>query len=918
MTHRSGKASRAAPPLWLLALVAAPLHAQQAAPAPVVDAETEDTIVVTANRDRGKVAGDIAPEIQLGPQDIRAIGAGSIEELLQELSPQTRSGRGRGGDAPVVLINGKRVSGFAEIRNIPPEAIERVDIMPEEVALRFGYRADQRVVNFVLRERFRAVTTELELGGPSAGDRTSAQAEANFLRIRNGTRLSLEAEYAHDSMLLESDRNITATQQGRPYSLGGNVTAPIFGAEIDPALSALAGSVATVAAAPTSAATTAPRLADFALGANAANTTNIGPYRTLLPETRALKLGSSYATTIFGDVAATLSTGLEKTDSESLLGLPVANLTLPVGNPYSPFGAETVLSRYGEGALVRANNSWNGRIGLAFNGRIMPWAWGLTANYSHAENDTLTDRGISVTAAQARLSAADPAYNPFGPDALAGPLIQDRAQSNTETGDAQLVTNGALFALPGGDVAAALKAGIQTRRLSSQSRRLGFVRSADLSRTQGNFQGSFDLPITSVRNDVLAGLGNLSANFNIAIDELSDFGTLTTLGYGFNWAPADAVQLIVSATNEDGAPSIQQLGEPAVITPNVRVFDFVTGETVDIARIDGGNAALVADNRRVLKFGATVKPVPGADLTLTANFIDSRTTNPIAAFPTATAELEAAFPDRFRRDANGHLFQIDNRPVNFVSSNRQELRWGINFSEPLEPTKADRAAAAARRAAAEAQRAAGTVPPGSVTSGAPAQTAGNAPRNGGVGFGGQGGGFGGQGSGRGARGLEGRLQLSLFHTWHLQDQIVIRDGLPVLDLLNGSATGSRGGQPRHEIEARAGIGKNGLGARINVNWQSGTSVLTDPTGATTSPGDLFFSDLATVNLRLFADLGQRRTLVRRAPWLRGARISLSIDNMTNARLGVRDRGGDVPVGYQPDLVDPLGRTLTLSFRKLFF
>jgi hypothetical protein len=33
---------------------------------------------------------------------------------------------------------------------------------------------------------------------------------------------------------------------------------------------------------------------------------------------------------------------------------------------------------------------------------------------------------------------------------------------------------------------------------------------------------------------------------------------------------------------------------------------------------------------------------------------------------------------------------------------------------------------------------------------------------------------------------------------------------------------------------------------------------------------------------------------------------------------VRDRNGNVPIGYQRDLIDPLGRTLRFSLRKLFF
>jgi hypothetical protein len=882
---------------------ALPATAQQAPASPGEDSE----IVVSIARQSGRVIGDIPPEIQLNAQDIRAIGAASIADLIQELGPQTRSGRGRGNDAPVVLINGKRVSGFAEIRNLPPEALQRVEVLPEEVALKYGYRADQRVINFVLRERFRAVVADIDLGGPTAGGRTSAQGETSFLRIRKGTRLSLEAEYKFDSRLLESDRSIVQSPLARPYDLVGNVTSAVAGAPIDPRLNALAAAVVTVAAVPATAASTAPGLAAFVPAANTPNVTSTAPYRSLLPENRALTLGATYAGTIGKDTGATLTTGLVTGATRGLNGLPTAILVVPAGNPFSPFADPVLVDRYAPTARERTTDSWTGRIGTAINGNgkgwISAWQWSLVANYSHGETETRTDRGIDLSAVQARLSSDDPSLNPFGASALAGPLQQDRAVSNTDNADASLVVNGGLLALPAGGLSVSFKAGGQALSLQSESQRAAIFLRNSLSRTQGNFQGSFDLPLTSVKNDVLPALGALSANFNIAVDTLSDFGSLLTYGYGLAWKPVEGIEFIASTTDERGAPTIQQLGDPLLVTPNVRVFDFVRGETVDISRIDGGNKALIADHRKVRKIGLTVRPVRDTDLTLTANFIDSRTDNPIAAFPTATAELEAAFPDRFRRDADGRLLQIDNRPVNFAKAERQELRWGFNFSQPLPASKAEIAAAAARRAALEARRAAGggaeVTPP---VARPPA---------------GSGGPGGGNPGGGGFRGLDGRFQLSVFHTWRFKDQIVIRDGVPLLDLLGGSATGNRGGQPQHLLEARAGIGKSGLGARFGLNWQSATRVLVDPSGATVSPGDLVFSGLATVNLRLFADLGQRPDIVKRAPFFRGARISLAIENLTDAKINVRDRAGAVPIGYQRDLIDPLGRTVTFSFRKLF-
>ena len=72
-----------------------------------------------------------------------------------------------------------------------------------------------------------------------------------------------------------------------------------------------------------------------------------------------------------------------------------------------------------------------------------------------------------------------------------------------------------------------------------------------MSRDIVNGQVNVDVPIASRSKDVLAFLGNLSLNGNFALDQLSDFGTLTTIGYGANWSPIEAVRLIASMTDQD-------------------------------------------------------------------------------------------------------------------------------------------------------------------------------------------------------------------------------------------------------------------------------------------------------------------------------------------------------------------------------
>lgn len=913
-----------------LLLLSAPVAAaeapapDQAAPPPATtqpqqpETEVAEEIVVSAGRPQGSVVSDIQAEVTLSPADIRAYGASSLADLLQQLSPQTRSGRGRGGDAPVVLINGRRVSGFAEIRNIPPEAIQRVEVLPEETALAYGYRADQRVVNFVLRNRFEAFTGEVELGGPTAGDRRERELQGSIIRINGNARLLIDAQVTTGSALLESDRNIDQGTSDTPRSIGGNILSLTPGAEIDPALSALAGTPVTVAAVPPSAASRPPGLGDFVAGANQPGITDQGQFRTLIPETHDIQGGASIARPIGERTQLTLSARAGTSSSEARLGLASTDLTLPVGNPFSPFGTDTRLAGLSSapGPLLSDRDSWNGRLAAALNGDIRGWRWSVTASHDHDQSTTLTDRSIDLALAQSRLDANDPAYNPFAPNAVNGPVVVDRATSNSDRTLVEAVANGRIAELPAGGLSTTFSLVLDHRDFESSTTRNGLGFDADLQRTQAGGQFSIDLPIASSRRDVLAFLGDLSVNANAGFDNLSDFGDLVRFGGGFTWRPIQAVQIIGSYSQEEGAPTIQQLGNPLIATPNVRVFDFVNGETVEITRLDGGNPFLGADRRRVWKLGGRVNPIPDTDFSLQADYINSRITGPIAGFPTATAEIEAAFPDRFTRDANGRLTQIDSRPVNFDRSERSELRWGINFSEALEPSKAERERFAQRRAEFEKMRkeaeAAGKPLP-SLPSWMQQQRPGGP---GGPPGGGPPRGPGGPGGGGGGRFGEGRLQLSLFHTWRFTDTILIRDGVPELDLLNGSATGSSGGVPRHLVEARAAVNRFGLGGRVSVNWQSGTDVLVTP-GGPPSPDDLRFSSLTTVNLRLFVDLGQRWSLMRKAPWLRGTRVSIGVDNLFDDRIGVTDRAGTTPINYQPFLVDPVGRRVEVSIRKLF-
>lgn len=833
-----------------------------APPAPEDDAGEGDDpeIVVTGHQaPRGSAVGDVQPDVQFSRGTIRALGINSVSELLQELAPQIRSSQGRGGEQTVILLNGRRTTGLSEVRDIPAEAISRAEVLPEEVALKYGYPADQRVVNIVLRKRFHALIAEAGDRLSTDGGRNTVDPGLTYLDIRHDRRLNIAAQYQHAGALLESERSLGAFAPRRPYDLVGNVAALTPSGEIDPALSALAGQVVTIAGVPAAGADRGLVLRDFVAGANRANLTDTTPYRTLMPATERGSINASYSRNVLGSVAATLNGRLEASDDGAELGLPKLKLALPAGSPFSPFASDVAVYRYVDATpLARRTRDLDGHLGLMFNGHAGTWQWSLAGTWDHNEERTRTMGGIDQAAIEAALAAHEPAVNPFG--AFDRALLVARQPDTTRlignAGGFDAVVNGSPLHLPAGKLLTSLRVDATWSALAGQSVRGGLVQDGTVSRSRFGGQFSIDVPIASRRNNVLAALGTLSLNANVAVHRLSDFGTRRTFGYGVVWSPVQPLRIIASMTDEDGAPSLEQIGAPVLTTPNARLFDFTQGESLEVPRVEGGNAALVPDNRRVFKVGATWKPGWSRGLSLTANYVHARTRNAVAALA-ITPALEAAFPDRFVRDAAGTLTRFDARPVNVARDNREELRWGVNWLKAI----------------------GGTGP-----------AAGSAP---------------------GLRKYPDRLSFAFYHTWHLRHDVRLRAGLPMLDLLNGDTMAMTGGDPRHEIEAQAGFARNGLGLRLSADWRSATTVR--GVGAS----DLSFGDLATANLRLFANLGQQAGLVGPHPWLDGVKLTLAIDNLFNARPRVTDALGATPYVYQPALLDPLGRTIRFSLRKTF-
>ncbi len=708
-------------------------------PAPISE------VVVTAPR--GQTSGGIAPLLQLSPAELESYGVDTLSDLVDALKPMTRSSRSD--QTPVVLING-HLAGQVEFDNLPREAIERVEVLPETVALQYGFSENQRVLNFVLREHYRAMPTRVtESGATEGGDRTIA-GDASLVRLEDEARITLLASYWDNAWLHDSDRGIDL-----PDSYD----------------------------------------------------------RTLQPDKSEGKIAGTVSRSILG-VSSSLEASLDIISTKTLQGAAeLGDSTPDLADP-----------------LRQGTRQTTARLAGQLTGQLGHFVWGATSSYVHIRSPSSSDIGLDE----------------------AGSLLVDHADSTLNAGNLQLSLSGPVAALPAGPIVANAKFGFQYQGFDTEDAYPGAPQThSNLIRSvrSGSFNAS--VPIASRDRGILPTLGDLSGTVNVALDNVANFGALWSSSYGLDWMAIEKVHFNAIFTDHETAPTVQQVQAPPVYTPNVEMFDFVTGQTVYVTTISGGTGDLRAADDRVASFGLSLGPFLGKTV-FSAHYEQNRIRNAIGALPPLTADVELAFPERFVRGPQGALLEVDDRWINLQRQNLDDLKWGFNVWVPL-------------------------------------------------------------GADPAAHATPNRLEFSAFDTWYLHDTILIRDGVPPLDLLNGAPSDVTGGQPRHKVEMRGLIYKDGFGAVLNGTWRSATTV---GSGDPMTPDTLSFSALGTADLRMFADF-ERLWPTRSRPWAKGARTSLVILNVFDRRQSVRDSTGVTPAAFSPGYLDAPGRTVWFTLRKVF-
>lgn len=579
-------------------------------------------IIVRAPRIRGQLNVPQQPVEVFDEEDIAAYGVNSIDELIDAISPQTNSGRGRGDGRPVILVNGQRITNFREMRNIPPEAIRRLEVLPEEVALRFGYPPDQRVVNIILKDQFAATNASGEYNRPTRGGYDNYELETGLFKIAGARRYNITAKLDETSMLTQAERGVQ--QQALPSG------------------------VHTVAGDPDP--TQYHSLADAS-------------HQFTLEGTMTQGLGENG---LGGSITA--SGGYIHTETTSWSGLDAVTL------PYGGQSARRTLPDPLTTGIV--TDEFDASLG--YNKMLGGWQLSVTGDGSYIDTTTRTDRRRNTSALVAAAEA--------GTLPIDGPLPSvPGAGVDVARNRALLVTSlatlsGTPIHLPAGDASLTVKTGyIFNRALSDDTRfSLGTV-----ELTRGDLQGGVNLALPLTGQDFLRAVGAITLNFSGGIDRLSDFGTMTDWSAGVTWSPTDTLTFQASYIINEAAPTLAQLGAPTVSIYNVPVYDFAKQTTALVTATSGGNTDLVAEKQRDIKLSATWKLPFLQRSNLIVEYFRNRSTDVSQAFPLLTPAIEAAFPGRVTRDSDGNLVAIDQRAVTFAEVSSSRLRWGFNFSGSL-------------------------------------------------------------------------------------------------------------------------------------------------------------------------------------------------------------------------------------------
>jgi iron complex outermembrane recepter protein len=575
----------------------------------------------------------------------------------------------------LVLINGRRVapsaiSGingkiFVNVSEIPPDAIDHIEVLTDGASAIYGSEAIGGVVNIILKSNWHGGQANARYGGANGYNERNVGFTygANLLP---STNVTVSASYSKSDPLFQNQRRFSSpfysTSTAVPGAIGNffltpGVTSPTLGG----GFAGPANDPQYINAGPTVA--TAP-------GTGIGGTYDLSRFNTLLlrQEQKAVsgslnsEIGANHTFDLFGDFEIAQNKNFTRF-------IPVTlGVTVPVGSPINPFTSATSVtfgSTTNPATYTTREDSYRGTLGFKGHVPLLGRGGNWEIAYTHSENkvdQTIANiiyRNNLLPAVSGGFNSAcvatpggtfsrvtpigggtpicQPVLDPFSvstavnPLALANVLTDEfvKGKSKIDTVDGKVT--GSVFHLPGGAIQFAVGASWRREAISGSVDPVNFthVDGTTATPTQTLTQGGLivdpfsasrnvtaefaeiRIPVTSAENDI-PGLYNLDLVGAVRHEHYSRVGNSTVPKFGFRWQPV-ARQLTIrgSFAKSFTAPSLYALGGPI----NFRTSTGPIGSSgipgvlnYTFNAEDGNNPNLQPAKSKSWTLGAVIKP----------------------------------------------------------------------------------------------------------------------------------------------------------------------------------------------------------------------------------------------------------------------------------------------------------------------
>ena len=250
-----------------------------------------------------------------------------------------------------------------------------------------------------------------------------------------------------------------------------------------------------------------------------------------------------------------------------------------------------------------------------------------------------------------------------------------------------------LLSLPVGEVLANLSTNFSASRTAAEGAAIDGQNGATVGTfSSAAFRGGVTLPLfgggePSGTRRSRYGDATLSLGGNLATGHA---GSGQGLNADLSWNPAEKLLLNAAITTGTAAPSAQKLYAPLVYGQPTTVFDFITGEAVQVVPISGGNPNLRAPRSDQILASLNAGPFTSRVLMIGFTYMRSDTKDGIGQLTVPSTVLEAAYPDRFIRNEAGRLIAVDRRPLNMASSLSDTVSATLSAALPVSLGKEER------------------------------------------------------------------------------------------------------------------------------------------------------------------------------------------------------------------------------------